>query len=115
VSTDFSIKPVGASALRSAGEAADKAIATELPAPQSVTAAGAGARMRNDPGAAGDDASYQALLDRTAAPIVYQVVDVRNIPRQLPDQSVLRRRAYYRALDLTRRVPTRPVVTDRLA
>jgi hypothetical protein len=116
VSTDFSIKPVGAPALRSAGKAGDNVIATELPAAQSVTAAGAGARVRNDPGA-GDDVSHQAFVDRAAASIVYQVVDVRTnvVLRQFPDQSMLRRRAYYRALDLTRRVPIRPVVTDLMA
>lgn len=121
MSTDFSIKPVGAPALRPAGEAADNAIATELPAAQSVTAAGASAHVRNDPGAGGDaggdDVSHQAFVDRAAASIVCQVVDVRThvVLRQLPDQSILRRRAYYRALDLTRREPIRPVVTDLMA
>ena len=116
MSTDFSIKPVGAPAQRAAGEAAAKAIATELPAAQSVTAAAASARGRNDPGA-GDDVSHQAFLDRAAASIVYQVVDVRTnvVLRQFPDQSILRRRAYYRALDLARREPIRPLVTDLMA
>jgi hypothetical protein len=73
MSMDFSIKPVGASA----GRSANNAVATELPAAQSVVAAGAGARVR--------------------------------------DEAVLRRRAYFRALDLAGRAPRRLVVTDRMA
>jgi hypothetical protein len=51
----------------------------------------------------------------SAVASVYQVADNRTnlVAQQLPDQSVLRRRAYFRALDLTRRTPTRLVVTDR--
>jgi hypothetical protein len=77
VSTDFSIKPVGAPA----AQPATGAVASELPA------------------------------------ALYQVADNRTnlVVQQLPDQSVLRRRAYFRALDLTRRAPTRLVVTDRTA
>jgi hypothetical protein len=35
--------------------------------------------------------------------------------QQFPDEAVLRRRAYFRALDLTRGAPTRHLVTDRKA
>ena len=51
----------------------------------------------------------------SAAATVYQVADNRTnlVAQPFPDQSVLRRRAYFRALDLTRRAPTRLVVTDR--
>jgi hypothetical protein len=69
MSTDFSVKPVGAPAARPA----NGAVATELPVTQSVSAAAAGA---------GVELSQH-------------------------------RRAYFRALNLTRRVPTRLVVTDR--
>jgi hypothetical protein len=111
MSTDFSIKPVGASA----GQSANNAVATELPAAQSVTAAGAGARVRNDADAA--DISRQAFVDRAAGAVVYQVVDVRTnvVLQQFPDQAVLRRRAYFRALDLAGRAPKRLLVTDRMA
>jgi hypothetical protein len=109
VSTNFNIKPVGAPAAQSA----NSAVATELPASQSVTAAAADARVRND---ADDDVTHQALLDRASAPIVYRVADNRTslVVSQFPDESILRRRAYFRALDLTRRAPTRLVVTDRM-
>jgi len=113
MSTDFSIKPVGAPA----GQSANSAVATELPAAQSVTAAGASARVHDDADAAGVDISRQAFVDRAAGSVVYQVVDVRTnqVLQQFPDGAVLRRRAYFRALDLVARAPTRVVVTDRIA
>jgi hypothetical protein len=113
MSTDFSIKPVGASA----GQSANNAVATELPAAESVTAAGAGARVRGDADIAGVDISRQAFVDRAAGSVVYQVVDVGTnlVLQQFPDEAVLRRRAYFRALDLAGRMPTRLLVTDRIA
>jgi hypothetical protein len=114
MSTDFSIKPVGAPAGQPANNAA---VATELPAAQSVTAAGAGARAHSDADAAGVDVSRQAFLDRAAGAVVYQVVDARThlVLQQFPDEAVLRRRAYFRALDQAGRAPARVVRTDRLA
>ena len=113
MSTDFSIKPVGAPASQSASNA----VATELPAAQSVTAAGAGARVRSDAGADSADIARQAFVDRAAGSVVYQVVDVRTnlVLQQFPDQAVLRRRAYFRALDQAGRAPTRLPLTDRRA
>jgi len=121
MSTDLSIKPVGVPAaapvVNPSSEAAHKAVPTELPASQSVTAASASAGIRNDPEAASDYVSHQVVIDRAAASIVYQVVDNRTnlVVQQFPDEAVLRRRAYFRALDLTRGGPTRHVVTDRMA
>ncbi len=43
------------------------------------------------------------------------VVDHATGLRPFPDQAVLRRRAYFRALDLAVRAPKRLLVTDRLA
>jgi hypothetical protein len=120
MSTDFSIKPVGTPAstpAQPASEAVENAVATELPAGQSVTAADASPRVRDDSDAPGAYVSHQAFLDRAAASIVYQVVDNRTnlVLQQFPDEAVLRRRAYFRALDLAARPPTRLLVTDRLA
>jgi hypothetical protein len=114
--TDFSIKPVGAPAMAPAIAAAD-AVATELPPAQTVMAVPAGAGVGNDPQSAGDDTLHQAFVDRAAGLIVYQVVDARTnlVVRQFPDEVMLRRRAYFRALDLTRSVPARVRVTDRTA
>jgi uncharacterized FlaG/YvyC family protein len=92
-------------------------MATELPASQSVTAVDASANVRNDPELASDYVSHQVVIDRAAASIVYQVVDNRTnlVVQQFPDEAVLRRRAYFRALDLAKDGPTRPIVTDRTA
>jgi uncharacterized FlaG/YvyC family protein len=120
MSTDFSIRPVGAPAASPvvpSSEAANKAVATELPASQSVTAPDASANVRNDSEFASDHVSHQVVIDRAAASIVYQVVDNRTnlVVQQFPDEAVLRRRAYFRTLDLTRGPPTRHIVTDRKA
>jgi uncharacterized FlaG/YvyC family protein len=106
MSSDFSIKPVGApvatAMTQPASPAADEAVATELPAHQSVAAADARPRVRHDTQGASDSVSHQVILDRDAASVVYQVVDNRTslVVKQYPDQAVLRRRAYFRALDL---------------
>jgi hypothetical protein len=121
VSTDFSIKPVGAPVaapiVQSAGEAADNAVATELPPAQSVTAAEASASVRSDPGAADAYVSHQAFIDQAAGSVVYQVVDNRTnlVLQQFPDEAVLRRRAYFRAFDLTKSVARGLLATDRKA
>ena len=121
MSTDFSIRPVGAPAatpvVQPSSEAANKAVATELPPSQSVTVTDAGAAVRNDSPAAGGFVSHQAFIDRAAASIVYQVVDNRTntVVEQYPDEAVLRRRAYFHTLDLTKGPPTRLLATDRKA
>ena len=117
MSTDFSIKPVGAPVATPVAQpvsaAADNAVATELPPGQSVTVA--------DPSAgsppASDYVSHQVVLDRAAASIVYQVIDSRTdtVVDQFPDEAVLRRRAYFHTLDLTKGQTTRPLATDRKA
>jgi hypothetical protein len=121
MSLDFSIKPVGAPAATPVvppqSEAASNAVATELPASQSITAADASATVRNDPQAASNYTSRQAYIDQAAASIVYQVVDDRTnaVVQQFPDEAVLRRRAYFHTLDLTKSAPTRLLATDRKA
>jgi hypothetical protein len=121
MSSDFSIKPVGAPVAtpvaHPASEAAAHAIATELPAAQSVTAADVSVRARNDLETANANVSHQIVLDRDAASIVYQVVDERTslVVQQFPDEAVLRRRAYFHTLDLTKGEPTRMLATDRKA
>jgi hypothetical protein len=93
--------------------AADDAVATELPPGQSVTVA--------DPSTgslpASDYVSHQVVLDRAAASIVYQVIDSRTdtVVEQYPDEAVLRRRAYFHTLDLTKGQTARPLATDRKA
>jgi hypothetical protein len=119
--TDFSIKPVGAPAgvvvVPPASAATQSAVATELPASQSVTAADAGAGARNDSPPANDFVSHQAFLDRAAGAIVYQVIDSKTnqVVNQYPDEATLRRRAYFHTLDMSKSEPARPLATDRKA
>jgi hypothetical protein len=121
MSTDFSIRPAGAPAVTPvvppSSQAASNAVATELPASQSVTVAAASAGARNDPQASSNYVSHQAFIDQAAASIVYQVVDDRTnmVVAQFPDEAVLRRRAYFHTLDLTKGAPTRLLATDRKA
>jgi hypothetical protein len=122
MSTDFSIRPVGTPVAPPvvqppSSEAAGNAVATELPASQSVTVADASASVRNDSPGAGDFISHQAFIDRAAASIVYQVVDNRTgrVLQQFPDEAILRRRAYFHTLDLMKSVPPGLLATDRRA
>jgi len=106
MSSDFSIKPVGASVatplIQPAPEAARDAVPTQLPASQSVTASGAGTNANLTPGYIPlDDVSHDVVVDSASATIVYRSVDTatNQVVNQYPDQSRLRARAYFRALD----------------
>jgi hypothetical protein len=118
MSTDFSIKPVGAPVATPivpvVSSAANNAVATELPPSQSVTVPDASAGISQN---ASDYISRQAFFDSAAASIVYQVVNdqTNQVVNQFPDDAVLRRRAYFHTLDLTKDEPTRPLATDRTA
>ena len=103
-------------------EAANHAVATELPASQSVAAVDAGARASTDSAAvrisiSSAAVSNQVVIDRDARAVVYQVIDTRTsqVVKQFPEEAVLRRRAYFHALDLTKEAPTRLRATDRRA
>jgi hypothetical protein len=122
MSTDFSIRPVGSPApspiVPPSSQAAGNAVPTELPASQSVTAADAAIPVRNDPiDVVEDFVSHQAYFDRDASAMVYQVVNDKTdqVVAQYPDDAVLRRRAYFHALDLSRGTQPRVIPTDRLA
>jgi hypothetical protein len=122
MSTDFNIKPVGAPVaapiVQPISEAAHHAVATELPASQSVVASDAGARASDSEAVrvsiSNASVSNQVVIDRDARSVVYQVVDNRTslVVKQFPEEAVLRRRAYFHALDLTRDAPTRLLATD---
>jgi hypothetical protein len=122
MSTDFSIRPVGAPApsplAPPSSPAANDAVQTDLPSSQSVTAADAGTAVRNDPEASTIvDISHEAFFDRDASTMVYQVVDENTgqVVDQYPDEAVLRRRAYFHALDLAKGSPPRAIPTDLTA
>jgi hypothetical protein len=122
--SDFSIRPVGAPSpapiVQAPSQAANDAVATDLPASQSVTVADPGAAARNDAqaqAAANEFVSHQAFFDRDAASIVFQVLNGRTdaVVDQYPDEAVLRRRAYFHALDMTKDNAPRVQPTDRTA
>jgi len=121
MSTDFSIRPVGSPApspvVQAVSQAASNAVATELPASQSVTASDASTVTRNDAQIVSFDISHEAFYDRDAGSMVYQVVDQKNdeVVTQYPDEAVLRRRAYFRALEMSKDDPPRAVPTDLVA
>jgi hypothetical protein len=126
MSTDFNIKPVGAPVaapvVQHVSEAAQHAVATQLPASQSVSAADAPSRANIDSDAvrvsiSNASVSNQVVIDRDARSVVYQVVDNRTsqVVKQFPEEAVLRRRAYFHTLDLTKDAPTRLRATDRTA
>jgi hypothetical protein len=126
MSTDFNIKPVGAPVaapiVQPISEAAHNAVATDLPSSQSVVASDAGVRTNYDSDAvhvsiSNASVSNQVVIDRDAGSIVYQVVDNRTsqVVKQFPEEAVLRRRAYFHTLDLTKDAPQRLRATDRRA
>jgi uncharacterized FlaG/YvyC family protein len=128
MSTDFNIKPVGAPVaapiVQHVSEATRHAVATELPASHSVAAADSSARASTDSAAvrvsissASASVSNQVVIDLDARAVVYQVIDTKTsqVVNQFPEEAVLRRRAYFHALDLSKDAPTRLRATDRQA
>jgi hypothetical protein len=128
MSTDFNIKPVGAPVaapiVQHVSAAAQQAVPTVLPASQSVAAVDSGARASTDSAAvrvsissASASVSSQVVIDLDARAVVYQVIDTKTsqVVNQFPEEAVLRRRAYFHALDLSKDAPTRLRATDRQA
>jgi hypothetical protein len=116
MSTDFSIRPVGAPVPASLPPAATNAaiggVPTQLPANQTVTAPDASTTSSNNLPSS-SDLSRQAFFDTAAASIVFQSVDslTGQVVQQFPDDATLRRRAYFHSLD-ARDSETRPLATD---
>ena len=118
MSTDFSIRPVGAPAAlpvaHPQSHAASAAIPTELPPGKSVTAADASAAAGNDLQNQNPlDLAHQILHDLDALSVVYQLVNgnADEIVEQHPEEAALRRRAYFHELD-RKRSPPRVIPTD---
>ena len=116
MSTDFSIRPVGIPApvqiVATSNAAANEAVQTDLPVSQTVAAADTTAPVRNDlPNH--ENISRQVVFDQAAASFVFQVVNDRTdaVVNQFPDEAMLRRRAYFHALDM-KSEPSRPLSTD---
>jgi hypothetical protein len=120
MSTDFSIRPVGVPAptpvVRPSSEGARQAVPVELPPAQTVTAVDTRTAVQADPGPLKDETSHQVFIDSAAAAIVTQVVDslTNLVVQQYPDEAVLRRRAYFRSLDLTKDTSRLPVADRKV-
>src|ERR1700744_1382983 len=120
MSTDFSIRPVGAPVAPSFPPAASNAALgggpTQLPPNLSVIATDASTATRGDSQGSGD-LSHQAFFDTAAAAVVFQAVNslTGQVVDQFPDDAMLRRRAYFHSLDLTKDTSTRPLATDLTA
>jgi hypothetical protein len=104
MSTDFSIRPVGAPVaapvVRPQPDATTDAVQTELPAPKTPTPPDASAPIGASPQAT-DNRSRDVVVDSAAAELVYRVVDSRTnqVVSQYPEEAKLRARAYFRSLD----------------
>lgn len=129
MSTDLGIRPVGAPGsapvIQPSSQAVSNATPTVLAPSQSVTAADTSSSAGNDQGSsgnfgnAGNDVyiAHQAYFDRSAGTLVFQVVNSRTdeVVDQYPDEAVLRRRAYFHALDQQKSDVPHVVATDRTA
>jgi hypothetical protein len=124
MSSDFSVRPVGTPAatpvIPPSSPAVSNAVATDLPPSQTVTAADPSSSIRTDVQlqiANQDYVSHQAYYDRTAAAMVFQVVDRKTsqVVEQYPDEAVLRRRAYFHTLELQKDEAPHVLPTDRTA
>ena len=128
MSSDFSVRPVGAPSpapiLQPSSQAVVNAVPTDLPPSQTVTAAEGSTPVRNDvPTNVANDlsVSHQAYYDRAAAALVFQVVNRKTdqVVAQYPDEAVLRSRAYFNTLDMQKDLQKedlpRVMPTDRTA
>jgi hypothetical protein len=81
-----------------------EAVATQLTAAQSVTAAADTAAPRNDSARAAHayapSQTRDVILDAQSREVIFRVVDVRSgrVVRQVPDEAIMRLRAYTRAM-----------------
>lgn len=80
-----------------------EAARTDLPAAAAVTAADTGQAARNDAAArqaAQPLVDREIVVDDAAREVIFRTIDVRTgtVVRQVPDQALLRLRAYTRAL-----------------
>jgi hypothetical protein len=87
-----------------------QAVATELPSAKAVTAVNPAAPTLDSAIGLSDPYEYQVLVDPATHDVIYRTVDERSrqVVRQVPDQALLRMRAYARSLA----VDTRPAETQ---
>jgi flagellar protein FlaG len=91
-----------------------EAVATDLAPAQSVTAAGRADAPRHDPLQGTQDSQVRKIiLDAHSREVIFQVLDAGSgrVVRQVPDEAILRLRAYTRAIADGRR-PTEASQAD---
>ncbi|RJF76608.1 hypothetical protein [Rhodopseudomonas palustris] len=126
MSFDFTVKPVGQLVIppvvKPQPEAVQSAIPTELPAPQSVSAAANGAAgnavASNAAKVGADIVMRQVIFDQASAAMVYVSVDesTAEVINQYPESWQLKARAYFREQDQSRlQQRAGPMPTDRTA
>jgi hypothetical protein len=123
MSFDFTIKPVGQLVIppvvRPEPASVQTAVATQLPAPQSVTATassdGSNAVASSAAKVGADTVSRQVIFDQASAAMVYVSVDesTSEVINQYPESWQLRARAYFREQDQTQQQRSGPIPTDR--
>ena len=104
--TGLTIRPTGsvaqASYVRPEAAPVREAVATQLTAAQSVTAAADTTPSRSDVArrTVAPPQSRDVVLDAQSREVIFRVVDVRSgrVVRQVPDEAIMRLRAYNRAL-----------------
>ncbi|MCP9625751.1 hypothetical protein NML43_01485 [Rhodopseudomonas palustris] len=126
MSFDFTVKPVGQlvipPVIRPEPEAVQSAVATQLPAPQSVSATANGASSNaiasNAAKVGADTISRQVIFDQAAAAMVFVSVDesTSEVLNQYPESWQLKARAYFREQDQSKlQQRTGPIPTNRIA
>jgi hypothetical protein len=104
VDAGITIRPVQGVAhadyARPASVPVQNAVATDLDPSQTVTAAAAASNIRHDPLSTQDAQSRVTLIDPATRDVILRVIDSRThqVIRQVPEQALLRMRAYARAL-----------------
>jgi hypothetical protein len=92
-----------APAARAAPAPVVQAVPTDLPGAKTVTATNTAGGTRNDPSSNSNQADYRqsVVIDPATREVIFRVVDVRSrqVVRQIPEQALLRMRAYTHALD----------------
>ncbi len=77
-----------------------QAVATDLSPAKSVTATETAQPLRNDTSQSSDLYQHTVVLDPATRDLIFRVIDIRSrqVVRQVPDEALLRMRAYAKAL-----------------
>lgn len=93
---------------------APAAVPTELPPAKVVNPAANTLAIRNDPALTQSATTHDVIIDPASREVIYRVLDAnsRQVLRQVPDQALLRMRAYTRALEKGESAPDALALQD---